>query len=630
MARLYNSPPALLAKGTKLYVELAGSKSFLAIDEEKDIINVRNIFDELSLGEFWREKKISSQIEKLTVKHEDADALYDSNILVERIISTLDSIISKGLIFLGIASFEGNAFETNVFDEMDLSWGDQETLMNLYRERRLKESFPDVRKGLVNINEYVECNWFGTASKYFTLPGKRTLNEMAAILYPYSGNVSGIVAVAQGAANFIILTDSFLKSNSIDTGEIRIDKDNLNQMFHLIKKGILAAPISWFKIDLGLKSLEVLAGWDEIKDLEPIKKAKERYLEYHKKLIRQKKKTIENILDEDLGRTIDISCMTEEDIERDSSECMTTLNRLNEMQLSSQEISLLYNPPKVLFSYGDFKRAAIFGAMSLLSIDIGSNISCIADLRMDLSWGEYVYDEFHKKVDDDSFFNLEGDKKNFIEFENPLQLLEIYCKSFQDIMHGGEIFLGLLELESNAFEFSLFQELDINEQDLGTLQQFYQDKSEVKLPSLKDGHVQIRWFGNGKEYFTFINHDCVGIYDLADIVCSDPAYDNKYVTGIVCVDSNSTYFFILNNNFKGNSDKINEKTLEIMYQKLLKTNMAPLCWFKITLGLESLKKHTFWKQASQFSTLGMILQNYKKYLKGLTIIKEKEKKYRIY
>jgi len=67
-----------------------------------------------------------------------------------------------------------------------------------------------------------------------------------------------------------------------------------------------------------------------------------------------------------------------------------------------------------------------------------------------------------------------------------------------------------------------------------------------------------------------------------------------------------------------------------MYQKLLKTNMAPLCWFKITLGLESLKKHTFWKQASQFSTLGIILQNYKKYLKGLTIIKEKEKKYRIY
>ena len=629
MAKLYHSPPALLPKGNRKYVELAGSKSFLAIDEEKDFINIRNIFDELSWGEYWRDTKISSQIEKLTIKHEDAEALYDSNILVERIISTLDDIISKGLIFLGIASFEGNAFETSVFNEMDLAWADQETLMNLYNKSRLKEVFPDVRKGLVNSNEYVECNWFGTASKYFTLPGKKNLNEIAAMLYPYSGNVSGIVAVAQGAANFIILTDSFLKSNTLDTGEIRIDKDNLNQMFHLVEKGVLAAPISWFKIDFGLKSLEVLTGWDEIKDLELIKKAQERYLEYHKNLIKQKKKTIENILDEDLGRTIDISCMTEEEIERDSSECMTTLNRLNEMQLSSQEISLLYKPPKVLFSYGDFKRAAIFGAMSLLSIDIGSNISCVADLRMNLSWGEYVYDEFHKKVDDDSFLNLEGDK-DFIEFENPLQLRDIYSKSFQDIMHGGEIFLGLLELESNAFEFSLFQEMDIIEQDLETLQQFYQDKSEVKLPSLKDGHVQIRWFGDGKEYFTFINHDCIGIYDLADIITSDPAYDNKYATGIVCVDSKSTYFFILNNNFKGNSDKINEETLEIMYQKLLKTDMAPLCWFKITLGLESLKKHAFWKQASQFSNLGIIFQNYKKYLKGLTIIKENESKYRIY
>ena len=67
-----------------------------------------------------------------------------------------------------------------------------------------------------------------------------------------------------------------------------------------------------------------------------------------------------------------------------------------------------------------------------------------------------------------------------------------------------------------------------------------------------------------------------------------------------------------------------------MYQKLLKTDMAPLCWFKITLGLESLKKHAFWKQASQYNNLFKKLQNYKKYIKRLTIIKEKEKKYRIY
>jgi len=157
LAKLYHAPPSLLPLANRQYVELAGSKSFLAIDEEKDFINVRNIFDELSLGEYWRDTKISSQIEKLTVKHEDAEALYDTNILVERIISTLDDIISKGLIFLGIASFEGNAFETSVFNEMDLAWGDQETLMNLYNKSRMKEVFPDVRKGLINSNEYVEC-----------------------------------------------------------------------------------------------------------------------------------------------------------------------------------------------------------------------------------------------------------------------------------------------------------------------------------------------------------------------------------------------------------------------------------------------------------------------------------------
>ena len=52
--RLYGPPTALLPKGDKYSVELAGAKILLAMDEEKEFINIGNIFTELSRGEFWQ------------------------------------------------------------------------------------------------------------------------------------------------------------------------------------------------------------------------------------------------------------------------------------------------------------------------------------------------------------------------------------------------------------------------------------------------------------------------------------------------------------------------------------------------------------------------------------------------
>ena len=185
--KFYNPPTALLPHGDKYSVELAGAKCFVAIDERKNYYNIGMIFAELSRGEFWRGKEnrhIKDQIEKINILREDAEALYDPSVLAERIVNTLDRIRKRGLLFLGVASFEGNAFESTVFNEMDINSEDQDRLMNLYKDSR-QSGYPDLQKEIVGGRSYVEINFFGDASSFFTFPNKKNIKDIASIIFPY-------------------------------------------------------------------------------------------------------------------------------------------------------------------------------------------------------------------------------------------------------------------------------------------------------------------------------------------------------------------------------------------------------------------------------------------------------------
>ncbi len=627
MVKFYYPPAALLPHGNRESVELAGAKCIIAIDEEREFYNISNIFNEKSLGIFWKEAEISDQIEHLKVISEDAAALYDPNVLENRIVNTIDEIVKKGLILFGVANFEGNAFESTVpFEEFsNLREEDSKRLTNLYKSSRMRNAFPDVKQG-----KFVEINFFGKANRYFLLPNKKDIHEIASMVYAFDGNATGIVAVAQGAANFIILSSKMFESQS----NVQIDEEILQQMFKLLKKEVLKSPISWFKFDLGLHSLEKIEGWNEIKDRENVKQAIEKYKKYLHGLIveRTEKTPLEKILDEDLGKPIILDEISEEQIEKDIDELHNVLFELNEMQTTSKEISLLYDPPKLLFRYSNVDRAVIGGGMFMLSIDVGKNIACIETIREIISWGEYFHDNDSEEIYHDTYFDLTQDQ-DFLVMKDATELRDKAKKALQDIMKGGELFLGLLELESNAFEFSLFRELELAEEDVAKLKNLYQTKiSEGKFPKLVDRHIKITWSGKNKNLF--VNSDCIGILDLAAKMTKIPAYNKKYIAGIVCVDGQSTYFYILTDNIDQTDEdfenEIDEENLEKMFQDIKETNIAPLCWFKITLGKDSLSIHPFWNDAYQYSTLRRVIDNYNNFTQNLVRIYKKEKKYRFY
>ncbi len=89
------------------------------------------------------------------------------------------------------------------------------------------------------------------------------------------GFATGIVCTSRGAANMYIMSDNLVFKDDV-IPELYIDEENLM----IIEMGIereLLFPISWFRIDLGIKSLETLELWEEIKDDPKLSKALEYY-----------------------------------------------------------------------------------------------------------------------------------------------------------------------------------------------------------------------------------------------------------------------------------------------------------------------------------------------------------------
>ena len=126
------------------------------MDEEKQFIVISDVFSEFSWGNFGRKVAISDQIEKITMQHDDSAAIYDPDIMIQRVISALEKIMNQQLLYFGVSSFEGNAFERVVFDEIEISTHDIDTLINIYKFRRLANAFPNVKQG-----SFVDINFFG-------------------------------------------------------------------------------------------------------------------------------------------------------------------------------------------------------------------------------------------------------------------------------------------------------------------------------------------------------------------------------------------------------------------------------------------------------------------------------------
>ena len=285
----YNPPSALLAFGSKIGVEIGGSKSILSIDSTHNFYSEGNIFTELSWGEFYHEEGLEDQIDTFTTKEFDS-VREDPQALVETIVESIYNIINNEKLFYGIADFEVDAFlnQNTIIPGLKLDYEIINKLLKAHKETRDENLFPPILSDAKG-SKRIKVEFQGGKKKNLHLYGFR-LEDFANRLRLAKGFATGVVCTSQGAANLYILSDNIIFQEE-KTPELYIEEDNLS----IIELGIqrkLLFPISWFRIDVGIKSLETLELWDDIKDNIKLKKAIDYYERYITSLVYKKFKLV--------------------------------------------------------------------------------------------------------------------------------------------------------------------------------------------------------------------------------------------------------------------------------------------------------------------------------------------------
>ena len=281
----YNPPAAILASGSKDGVELGGQKCILSIDNVHNLYNEGNIYTEMSWGEFYKEEGLEDQIDTFTTREYDS-VREDPEALVETIAKSINNLITNRRIFYGIVDCEVDAFmnENCVIPGLKLDYTVINQLLDAHRKTREANLFPQI---IINArgSKSIKVEFQGANKKNLHYYGSK-LETLADKLRLAKGFATGIVCTSKGAANLYIMSDNIVFKEDQVT-EIYIDQENIDIIMFAIQRELLA-PISWFRIDLGIRSLETLELWDTIKDNPLLKVALNKYERYITSLVYKK------------------------------------------------------------------------------------------------------------------------------------------------------------------------------------------------------------------------------------------------------------------------------------------------------------------------------------------------------
>jgi hypothetical protein len=284
----YDPPSALLASGSKKGVELGGSKVILSVDEEFNLYNEGIIYTEMSWAEFYQDiRGLEDQIDTFTTK-EFKSIRDDPEALVGEIITSLTQIIEEDRLFYGIADFEVDAFmnQNTVIPGLKLDKDLINTLMEAHKKSRKKSRFPELMKEEEG-EKYINITFQGKNKGKLQIQ-ESSIEDIADILRFAKGFATGLIISSKRSANFFIMNDRITFQEDTEP-EFSIDEYAIKMIERGINRKKLF-PTSWFRLDIGIRSLETLELWDEIRENPSLQGALEGYDNYITELIIDKYK----------------------------------------------------------------------------------------------------------------------------------------------------------------------------------------------------------------------------------------------------------------------------------------------------------------------------------------------------
>ncbi|MHA1320873.1 MAG: hypothetical protein ACTSQ1_13850 [Promethearchaeota archaeon] len=285
----YNPPLKIFSSSsTKKGIEIGGAKSIISIDSDHNFYNEGNIYSEMSWAAFYEEEGLEDVIDTFSTTEFDS-IREDPEALVDTIVKILYQIINNQKIFYGIADFEVDAFLSTSakIQGLDLDYNIINKLLEAHKRTRERDLFPKIISDNQDIIK-IKIEFQGTKKKNVHIHGSK-LEDLINQLRLAKGFAVGIVCTSRNAANMYIMSDNIVFSKD-EIAEMYIDEDNIKVIEYGIKKKLLF-PISWFRIDIGIRSLETLELWDQIKDNPELNKAFGHYERYINALVYKKFKS---------------------------------------------------------------------------------------------------------------------------------------------------------------------------------------------------------------------------------------------------------------------------------------------------------------------------------------------------
>jgi len=286
----YNPPLKIFSSSsTKKGIEIGGAKSIISIDSDHNFYNEGNIYTEMSWAAFYEEEGLEDVIDTFSTTEFDS-IREDPEALVDTIVKIIYKIINNQKIFYGIADFEVDAFldsSTTVIKGLELDYDIINKLLEAHKRTREKDLFPKILSDNQDIIK-IKIEFQGTKKKNVHIHGSK-LEDLINQLRLAKGFAVGIVCTSSNAANMYIMSDNIVFSKD-EIAEMYIDNDNIKVIEYGIKKKLLF-PISWFRIDIGIRSLETLELWDQVRDDPELNKALGHYERYINALVYKKFKS---------------------------------------------------------------------------------------------------------------------------------------------------------------------------------------------------------------------------------------------------------------------------------------------------------------------------------------------------
>ncbi|MEJ2250775.1 MAG: hypothetical protein P8Y70_14125 [Candidatus Lokiarchaeota archaeon] len=284
--KFYRPPSGLLATGSKKGVELGGTKNIISLDKNHNLFSEANIFTEMSWAEFYQNVEgLEDQIDTFTTQ-EFESIRDDPDALVDTIDTALRNIMKNQKLFYGILDVEVDAFmnQNTIIPGLKLNPSIINNLMKSHKKSRDEELFPKLIKAEEG-TKYINISIQGEERNKVHIQGE-TIEDIADRLRFAKGFATGLIVTSKRAANFFIMNDRIIFKEG-EIPEFYIDEYSLKIIQSGIKREVLF-PISWFRLDLGILSLQTLELWDDIKHKPKLKKVIQDYDNYITSLIVKK------------------------------------------------------------------------------------------------------------------------------------------------------------------------------------------------------------------------------------------------------------------------------------------------------------------------------------------------------